>query len=70
MDLYDVCSEGAILEALSFGNADIGFMDGGAAWVGWKEYGLAALAADLKPDGRSYYGAQAYVRADSDIAAA
>ncbi len=70
VELYDVNSEGAILEALRFGNADIGFMDGGAAWVGWKEYGLAALAADLKPDGRSYYGAQAYVRADSDIAAA
>ena len=70
VELYDVSSEGAILEALRFGNADIGFMDGGAAWVGWKEYGLAALAADLKPDGRSYYGAQAYVRADSDIAAA
>ena len=70
VQLYDVASEGAIIEALRFGHADIGFMDGGAAWVGWKEYGLAALAADLKPDGRSWYGAQAYVRADSDIAAA
>ena len=70
VELYDVASEGAIIEALRFGHADIGFMDGGAAWVGWKEYGLAALAADLKPDGRSWYGAQAYVRADSDIAAA
>ncbi len=70
VQLYDVGSEGAILEALRFGHADIGFMDGGAAWVGWKEYGLSALAADLKPDGRSWYGAQAYVKADSDIAAA
>ena len=70
VELYDVSSEGAILEALRFGHADIGFMDGGAAWVGWKEYGLSALAADLKPDGRSWYGAQAYVRADSDIAQA
>ncbi len=70
VELYDVASEGAIIEALRFGHADIGFMDGGAAWVGWKEYGLAALAADLKPDGRSWYGAQAYVKADSDIAAA
>ncbi len=70
VELYDVGSEGAIIEALRFGHADIGFMDGGAAWVGWKEYGLAALAADLKPDGRSWYGAQAYVKADSDIAAA
>jgi len=70
VELYDVSSEGAIIEALRFGHADIGFMDGGAAWVGWKEYGLSALAADLKPDGRSWYGAQAYVKADSDIAQA
>jgi len=70
VELYDVTSEGAIIEALRFGHADIGFMDGGAAWVGWKEYGLSALAADLKPDGRSWYGAQAYVRADSDMAQA
>lgn len=70
VELYDVSSEGAIIEALRFGHADIGFMDGGAAWVGWKEYGLQALAADLKPDGRSWYGAQAYVRADSDMAQA
>lgn len=70
VELYDVASEGAIIEALRFGHADIGFMDGGAAWVGWKEYGLSALAADLKPDGRSWYGAQAYVKAGSDIAEA
>ena len=60
VELYDVSSEGAIIEALRFGHADIGFMDGGL-------HGLAgrirfeALAADLKPDGRSWYGAQAYV---------
>ena len=45
-------------------------MDGGAAWVGWKEYGLAAMAADLKSDGRTHYNAHAWVLADSDIAAA
>ena len=70
VELYNVVSEGAIIEALRFGNADIGFMDGGAAWVGWKEYGLAAMAADLKSDGRTYYDARAWVLADSDIAAA
>ena len=70
VELYNVDSEGAIIEALRFGNADIGFMDGGAAWVGWKEYGLAAMAADLKSDGRTHYNAHAWVLADSDIAAA
>ena len=70
VQLYPVDSEGAIIEALRFGNADIAFMDGGAAWVGWKEYGLAAMAADQKSDGRAYYEAHAWVKADSEMAAA
>jgi len=70
VSLYSVDSEGAMLEALRFGNADIALMDGGAAWVGWKEYGLASMAADLKSDGRTHYNAHAWVLADSDIAAA
>ncbi|MGB1703707.1 MAG: PhnD/SsuA/transferrin family substrate-binding protein [Candidatus Thalassarchaeaceae archaeon] len=70
VELYNVESEGAIIEALRFGNADIGFMDGGAAWVGWKEYRLASMAADLKSDSRTHYNAHAWVLADSDIAAA
>ena len=70
VELYNVDSEGAIIEALRFGNADIGFMDGGAAWVGWKEYGLAAMAADQKSDLRTYYNAHAWVRADSEMATA
>ena len=70
VELYNVDSEGAIIEALRFGNADIAFMNGGAAWVGWKEYGLAAMAADQKSDERTYYNAHAWVRADSEMAAA
>ena len=70
VELYNVESEGAIIEALRFGNADIAFMDGGAAWVGWKDYGLAAMAADMKSDGRTHYDAHAWVKADSDVAAA
>tara|TARA_B110000196_G_C21118632_1_gene651917 strand:- start:260 stop:1858 length:1599 start_codon:yes stop_codon:yes gene_type:complete len=68
--LYPVSSEGAIIEALRFGNVDIAFMDGGAAWVGWKEYGLATMAADQKDDGRTYYNAHAVVLNGSDIAEA
>ncbi|MEC7151858.1 MAG: PhnD/SsuA/transferrin family substrate-binding protein, partial [Candidatus Thermoplasmatota archaeon] len=34
VELYNSQSEGAMLEALRFGNADIAIMDGGAAWVG------------------------------------
>ena len=70
VELYSVDSEGAIIEALRFGHADIAFMDGGAAWVGWKEYDLAVMAADQKSDERTYYNAHAWVRADSEMAAA
>ena len=63
-----VSSEGAIIEALRFGHADIAFMDGGSAWMGWKEYGLAAMAADMKSDGRTYYDAHAVVLNGSDMA--
>ena len=70
VELYNVDSEGAIIEALRFGHADIAFMDGGAAWVGWKEYDLAVMAADQKSDERTYYHAHAWVRADSEMAAA
>ena len=66
--LYPVTSEGSIIEALRFGNADIAFMDGGAAWMGWQEYGLTAMAADTKSDGRTYYDAHAVVRNGSNIA--
>ena len=66
--LYPVASEGAIIEALRFGNADIAFMDGGSAWMGWKEYGLAAMAADMKSDGRTYYDAHAVVLNSSEMA--
>ena len=54
-EIYPITSEGAIIEALRFGNAHIAFMDGAAAWIGWQQYGLEALAADQKSDGRTYY---------------
>lgn len=70
VSLYPIDSEGAALQALRFGNADIAFMDGGAAWVGWQQYGLDAIAADQKSDGRTYYSAHAVVLKDSEMAAA
>ena len=70
VSLYSIDSEGAALQALRFGNADIAFMDGGAAWVGWQQYGLDAIAADQKSDGRTYYSAHAVVHKDSEMAAA
>ena len=38
-----------IIQALRFGNADIGFLEGGPAWIGWQEYGLSVLAVETQP---------------------
>ena len=70
VSLYPIDSEGAALEALRFGNAHLAFMDGGSAWVGWQQYDLEVMAADEKSDGRTYYSAHAWVKADSEMAAA
>ena len=70
VELYPITSEGAIIEALRFGHADIAFMDAGAAWMGWQQYGLEVLAADTKSDGRTYYNAHAVVLNGSNAAIA
>ena len=47
VQLYPITSDGMALEALRFGHADIAFLDGGSAWLGWQQYGLDAIAADI-----------------------
>jgi len=68
--IYPVQSEGAMIEALRFGHADIALMSSSTAWMGWKEYGLEALGADEKSDGRAYYNANAWVKSGSEMALA
>lgn len=69
VNLYDVSSEGMIIQALRFGNADIGFLEGGPAWIGWKEYNLSVLAVETTTsDGATHYNASAWVLNGSDIA--
>ena len=69
VNLYDVSSEGMIIQALRFGNADIGFMEGGPAWIGWKQYGLSVLAVETTTsEGDTHYNASAWVLNGSDIA--
>ena len=70
VEIYPVTDSGAAIEAVDKGNADIAFMDGAAAWLAWEIYGLDVLAAEQKADGRGYYNATAWVKADSDMAAA
>ncbi len=67
VELYPITSDIAAIEALRFGHADIAFLDGGAAWIAWKQHGLDAILADQKSDGTTYYTAQAWVLADSEI---
>tara|TARA_B100000900_G_scaffold123763_1_gene104388 strand:+ start:1845 stop:2897 length:1053 start_codon:yes stop_codon:yes gene_type:complete len=70
VEIYPITSSGLAIEAVDKGNADIAFMDGAAAWLAWEVYGLDVLAAETKADGRMYYNATAWVKADSDIAEA
>ena len=70
VEIYPVSNSGGTIEAIDKGNADIGFVDGAAAWLAWEVYDLDVLAAEWKSDGRTYYNAAAWVKADSDIAAA
>ena len=70
VEIYPVTDSGAAIEAVRLGNADIAFMDGAAGWLAWEVYGLDVLAAEEKADGRVYYNATAWVKADSDMAEA
>ena len=70
VELYPITSDALALQALRFGSADMAFMDGGAGWLGWQQYGLEAMAADQNADGRTHYNAHAYVLNDSAAAGA
>jgi len=70
VEIYPVSGPGATIEALRFGKADIGFLDGGAAWLSWQTHGLEVLGAEQKQDGRPFYKAIAWVHKDSDMALA
>ena len=70
VEIYPVTDSIAAIEAVDKGNADLAFMDGASAWLAWEIYDLEVLAAEQKSDGRIYYNATAWVRADSDMALA
>ena len=70
VEIYEVSNSAAAIEAVDKGHADLAFLDGAAAWLGWEVYGLDVLAAETKADGRMYYNATAWVKADSDMAEA
>ena len=60
-----------IIQALRYGNADIAFLEGGPAWIGWQEYDLSVLAVETTTSaGATHYNASAWVLNGSDIAEA
>ncbi len=67
---YPVDSEAAKIEALRFGHIDVALVDGATAWMGWKEYGLQVLAAEVDQQGRAHDNAHAWVRSTDPIAIA
>ncbi len=70
VEIYPVTGPSATIEAIRFGKADIGFLDGGAAWLSWQTHQFEVLGAEQKGDGRPYYNAVAWVHIDSDMALA
>ncbi len=70
VEIYTVSGPAATIAALEYGKADIGFLDGGAAWLSMSTRGFEVAAAEQKADGRPYYNAVAWVHKDSDMAQA
>jgi hypothetical protein len=70
VEIYTVSGPAATIAALEYGKADIGFLDGGAAWLSAETRGFEVAAAEQKGDGRPYYNAVAWVHKDSDMAIA
>jgi ABC-type phosphate/phosphonate transport system substrate-binding protein len=67
VELYPISSDIAAIEALRFGHADIAFLDGGAAFIAWKQHGLDVILANQNSDGSTFYTAQAWVLKNSSI---
>lgn len=67
VEIVTVQDESAAILSVASGDATAAFLDGGAGWIAWQQVGLEAIAADAKVDGRTYYIASAWVKADSGI---
>ena len=63
-------SNNAMIENLSEGEIELAFIGGIAAWSAWKQNNLSLMAAVQNPDERIYSSSQAWVRSDSEPAAA
>jgi phosphonate transport system substrate-binding protein len=55
-----------LIEGLRFGHVHAAFIDGGPGWIAHKRTGAEVVLAEVK-DGGTFYWAEAFVRADSDM---
>ena len=55
----------SIIEGLRFGHIDAAFMDTGPGWIAHKLSGAEVAMAEVKKDGKIYYQATVWVRADN-----
>ncbi len=67
VDVSFFTSSTAALQAVAAGQADVASVDGAAGWLAWQNLDLEAVASEVRSDGRTFYNAAAWVRADSDL---
>jgi hypothetical protein len=69
VEIFVVNSQNELLNSLADGHADIAIVNSELAWVGWKQYNLAVMAAVEMEDSRTYSDILAWVNSNSSIAA-
>jgi hypothetical protein len=69
VELFIVNSQNELINSLVDGHADIAIVNSELAWVGWKQYDLAVMAAVEMEDSRTYSDILAWVNSNSSIAA-
>ena len=69
VEILLVNSQNELLNSLVDGRADIAIVNSELAWVGWKQYDLAVMAAVEMEDSRTYSDILAWVNSNSSIAA-
>ena len=69
VEIFFVNSQNELLNSLADGHADIAIVNSELAWVGWKQYDLAVMAAVEMEDSRTYSDILAWVNSNSSIAA-
>ena len=70
VEIFFVNSQIEVLHALNTGEADIAIVGSEIAWVGWKQFDLAVMAAVEMQDSKTYSNTLAWVNSNTSIATA